>query len=219
MTMREKYILTDIEAKDVLKEALGKRYSLYRRVSAVYRAGATDSKDFKQISDSVLQDIANVIGQPRTRQENDVPFTEEYPELVYDEIVRKAGPVEFRVDESFRDGEYVRILNFTLRNKVWSIAYRYRKLYSLEWDGEGVHNHVWNILSYGWSNYNKGNWTECMNPATAAELFLMMDDMAGYLDDEIFRTFCKVRKNQMCRQIRQITADALADSPDGTGHP
>ena len=58
-----------------------------------------------------------------------------------------------------------------------------------------------------------------MNPATAAELFLMMDDMAGYLDDEIFRTFCKVRKNQMCRQIRQITADALADSPDGTGHP
>jgi hypothetical protein len=75
--MREKYILTDIEAKDILKEALGERYSLYRRVSAVYRAGATNSKDFKQISDSVLQDIANVIGQPRTRQENDVPFTEE----------------------------------------------------------------------------------------------------------------------------------------------
>ena len=43
--MREKYLLTDIEAKDILKEALGKRYSLYRRVSAVYRAGATDSKD------------------------------------------------------------------------------------------------------------------------------------------------------------------------------
>ena len=46
----------------------------------------------------------------------------------------------------------------------------------------------------------------------------MLDDMAGYLDEEIVRTFCKVRKNQMCLQIRQITADALADSGDGTGH-
>ena len=47
----------------------------------------------------------------------------------------------------------------------------------------------------------------------------MLDDMAGYLDEEIVRTFCKVRKNQMCRQIRQITADALAASGDGDGHP
>ena len=44
----------------------------------------------------------------------------------------------------------------------------------------------------------------------------MLDDMAGYLDEEIVSTFCKVRKNQMCRQI---TADALSASPDDTGHP
>lgn len=217
--MTETYILTESEAKDILKEALGNRYSLYRRVSAVYHAGATDSKDFKQISDSVLQDIANVIGQPRTRKENDLPFTEEYPVLVYNEIVRMTGPVEASVDEKSRDRGYVRILNFTLRNKVWRIAFRHGQMYSLEWDGEGVHNHVWNILTYGWSNYYKGNWVECMNPATAAELFLMMDDMAGYLEEEIFRTFCKVRKDQMCRQIRQITADALSASGDGDSLP
>lgn len=37
-----------------------------------------------------------------------------------------------------------------------------------------------------------GQWAECTNPARAAELFLVLDYMAGYLDDEVQRTYWKV---------------------------
>lgn len=212
--MEDKYILTERQAETYLKQALGRRYSVYRRLSSVYGIGGDIGKAFRQITDSVLQDLVNEIGGPMTRKDNDIPFTDEYPVMVYNEIVRRVGPVETSVDEASGKRGTVRIMNITLRNKVWRIAYRHRNLYSLEWDGDGVHNHVWNILSYGWSNYYKGEWTECMNPSTAAELFLMLDDMAGYLDEEILRTFYKVRKDHMCRQIRQVTAEALSASSE-----
>lgn len=194
--MREMYILKEEEAGAILKEALDGKYSLYRRISAVYRTGNADSEALEQIADSVLQDIVGVVGRPRTRKEGDIPMTEGYPELVYNEIVRCTGPVEVSADGS----------SITLRNKVWRIAFRHGRLYSLEWgDGESPHNHVWNILSYGWSNYYKGEWRECMNPARAAELFLVLDDMAGYLDEEMQRTYWKVKRDFLCRQIRQLS--------------
>lgn len=194
--MRETYVLKEKEAEAILKEALDGKYSLYRRISAVYRTGNADSEALEQIADSVLQDIVGVVGRPRVRKEDDIPMTEKYPELVYNEIVRCTGPVEVSADGS----------SITLRNKVWRIAFRHGKLYSLEWDdGESPHNHVWNILSYGWSNYYKGEWRECMNPARAAELFLVLDDMAGYLDEEMQRTYWKVKRDFLCRQIRQLS--------------
>lgn len=194
--MRETYVLKEKEAEAILKEALDGKYSLYRRISAVYRTGNADSEALEQIADSVLQDIVDVVGRPRVRKEDDIPMTEEYPELVYNEIVRCTGPVEVSADGS----------SITLRNKVWRIAFRHGKLYSLEWDdGGSPHNHVWNILSYGWSNYYKGEWRECMNPARAAELFLVLDDMAGYLDEEMQRTYWKVKRDFLCRQIRQLS--------------
>ena len=203
--MREMYILIENEAEAILKEALDGKYSLYRRISAVYRTGNADSEALEQIADSVLQDIVGVVGRPRTRKEDDIPMTEEYPELVYNEIVRCTGPVEVSADGS----------SITLRNKVWRIAFRHGRLYSLEWgDGESPHNHVWNILSYGWSNYYKGEWRECMNPSRAAELFLMLDDMAGYLDEEIPRIYQKVKRDSLCRHVRRVTKESLSNKDD-----
>ena len=69
---------------------------------------------------------------------------------------------------------------------------------------------MWNILSFGWTNYYRGDWTECMNPSRAAELFLMLDDMAGYLDEEIPRIYQKVKKDSLCRQIRRVTKESLS---------
>lgn len=212
--MNEMYILTPTEAKAYLKQAQKGRLSIYRQLSSANRLGLDCTRKFEQITDTTIQELSKIIAGSIDSRADSIQFTEEYPELVCDQIVKKVGPIEVWTEESDSEIEFKRIVHFRLRNKEWRIAYRHISLYSLEWDGNPPHNHTWNILSFGWSNYYRGEWTECMNPGRAAELFLMLDDMAGYLNEEIPRTYQKVKKDSLCRQIRRVTKESLSDMDD-----
>ena len=221
--MNDMYILDCDRAKELLKETLKGQWSLYRRISAQIRHGMNDinGKDVSQIvagiANSVIPDLVRNVARSLTRESGDVPFTEEYPQMVLYEIVRRIGPLKVSLDNIMVEGSYVRMMNIPLRNCLWHIAYRHRSLYSLEWGEDPGYNHVWNILSYGWSNFYGETRKVCLNPDSAAELILTMDDMAGYLDEEIVRTYYRVRRNQMCRQIRQVTDAALSASSEDQG--
>lgn len=221
--MAETYILDSDRAKGLLKETLKGQWSLYRRVSSqiAHDMNYVNGKDVSQIvagiANSVIPDLVRNVAHSLTRESGDVPFTEEYPQMVLYEIVRRVGPLEVSLDNMMVEGKYVRMMNIPLRNCLWHIAYRHRCLYSLEWGEDPGYNYVWNILSYGWSNFYSGTRKVCMNPESAAELILTMDDMAGYLDEEIVRTYYRVRRNQMCRQIRQVTDAALSVSSEDLG--
>lgn len=218
--MNDMYILDSDRAKELLKETLKGQWSLYRRISALIRHGMNDinGKDVSQIvagiADSVIPDLAHNIARPLKRESEDIPFTEEYPQMVLYEIVRRVGPLKVSLDNMMVEGKYVRMMNIPLRNNLWHITYRHRSLYSLEWGEDPGQNDVWNILSYGWSNFYSGTRKVCLDPELAAELLLMLDDMAGYLDEEIVRTYYRVRRNQMCHQIRQVTDAALSASSE-----
>lgn len=211
--MKETYILDGDRAKELLKETLKGQWSLYRRVSA--RIGpdldGICGKDLdtilRGVAGPVIHDLVEHISRKMIRKEGDIPFTEEYPEMVLYEIVRRAGPLNVSVDNK----KIVRMMNIPLRNNMWRIAYRHRCLYSLEWGDDSIDNHAWNILSYGWSNFYGGVRTVCMEPDLAAGLILMMDDMVGYLDDELVRLYQKMKRDRICRKIRQITTEAAGE--------
>lgn len=209
------YFLNDLQMSAYLKQSLQGKMSIYRQLSAANRLGADCTRKFVQISDTTLQDLTRIISGSIGTRDDSIPFTEGYPELVCEEIAKRIGPIDdVWTEESSTQTEFVRIVHFRLRNKEWRIAYRHISLYSLEWDGVPPNNHVWNILSFGWSNYYRGEWVECMNPARAAELFLMLDDMAGYLDEEIPRTYQKVKRDALCRQIRRVTKGSLLNKDE-----
>ena len=209
--MNTMYILTPVEAKAYLKQAQQDKLSIYRQLSSANRLGQDCAGKFQHISDTTLQDLTRIISGSIGIRDDSIPFTEEYPELVCDELVRRIGPIEIWTEESDSEIEFIRKVHFHLNNREWCIAYRHISLYSLEWDGIPPYNHMWNILSFGWTNYYRGDWTECMNPSRAAELFLMLDDMAGYLDEEIPRIYQKVKKDSLCRQIRRVTKESLSN--------
>lgn len=212
--MNEMYILTSEDAKAYLKKAQQGKFSIYRQLSSANRLGLDCTGMFAHISDTTLHDLTRIISDFIGTRDDSIPFTEGYPELVCEELVKRIGPIDVWTEESSSQTECVRIVHFRLRNKEWRIAYRYRRLYSLEWDGIPPYNNMWNILSFGWTNYYRGNWTECMNPSRAAELFLMLDDMAGYLDEEIPRTYQKVKRDSLCRHVRRVTKESLSNKDD-----
>lgn len=213
--MNEMYILTSEDAKAYLKQAQQGKFSIYRQLSSANRLGLDCTGRFAHISDTTLQDLTRIISDSIGTRDDSIPFTEGYPELVCEEIAKRIGPIDdVWTEESSTQTEFVRIVHFRLRNKEWRIAYRHKKLYSLEWDGIPPYNHMWNILSFGWTNYYRGDWTECMNPSRAAELFLMLDDMAGYLDEEIPRTYQKVKRDSLCRHVRRVTKESLSNKDD-----
>ena len=212
--MNEMYILTPEESKSYLKQAQQGRYSIYRQLSEANRLGLDCTRKFVHVTDTSIQDLSRILADTIGIRDDSIPFTEEYPELVCKEIVKRIGPIDVWAEEPSSETESDRIVHFFLRNKEWRIAYRHISLYSLEWDGVPPYNHMWNILSFGWSNACRGEWTECMNPARAAELFLMLDDMAGYLDEEIPRIYQKVKKDSLCRHIRRVTKESLSNVDD-----
>ena len=92
-----------------------------------------------------------------------------------------------------------------IQRRVYNERVRSAGFVQFSADGESSYNHVWTTLSYGRPDYYKGQWAECTNPARAAELFLVLDYMAGYLDDEIQRTYWKVKSDFQCRRIRKLS--------------
>lgn len=215
--MLETYILDSDRARELLKGTLEGQWSLYRRVSAQIGPdmGGVNGKDPAQIindvATSVISDLVRHIARSFVRKDDDIPFTGEYPEMVLYEIVRRVGPLNVSMENKTDGGEYVRVMNIPLRNQVWRIAYRHGELYSLEWGDDNGYNHVWNVLSYGWSNFYGGTRRVCMNPDRAAGLILMMDDMAGFLNDELSRLYQKVKRDRICRRVRQITSEAIGE--------
>lgn len=212
--MRQTYILDNDRAKELLKETMKGQWSLYRRISAQIGQDlhGVNGKDVSQIiadvANSVIPDLVRYIAHYVIRGRCDLPFTREYPEMVLYEIVRRIGPLKVSVDNRTDKENHVRIMNIRLRNCLWHIAYRHRSLYSLEWGDNGIDNHVWNILSSGWSNFYSGNRNVCLDPDHAAELILMMDDMTGFLNEELMYLYQKVKRDRICRKIRQITSEA-----------
>lgn len=208
--MQGYYILTHDKAEELMKEVRKSghyTHSPFRLISDMHLNGIDRDRVIQKLRDMNICDMVDHIGKPRTRMDIDIPFSENYPDLVVREISERIGEVPVKVDEFTGEKGFVRITNITLRNMVWQIAYRHECLFSVEWGGD-MTSHVWNILSYGWSNYHKGNWTMCMNPGLAAEMFLILDDMAGYLHEELVGTYGKVRKSLMCRQVEMSVVEA-----------
>lgn len=193
------YMLTEEKAKEYLKEALDGKLTLFQRVSSLCTVNCTDPAEVAgQLIDSILKDVINVVKIPWSDKEFFFPYTEEYPKMVCQAIVEKIGPVKTMIREAVGKEDFIRMAGITLRNNVWYVVQRHERWYYVEWDGRQYYNQALNVVSCAWTCDPA---YYCMRPDLAAEIYLIMDDMAGYVKDEIYRLFYKVKKEITCRQV------------------
>lgn len=197
--MSEKYyILTPEQAKTYEKEALKYRYSLFQLMSESCRDGGTGTDDdICGIVDRIMSDIARVVVHPWHSKEHFIPYIKEYPQMVCDALAERVEHLKVVFHEQPDDDDL--IVSMTLRNNIWHLSDGYASRYDIRWDAHPLYSFYQfasNIVSYGW-----GNDTYCLKPDIAAELFLILDDMTGYLREELRKLYYKVRKEMMCRQI------------------
>ena len=197
------YMLTEEKAKEYLKEALDGKLTLFQRVSSLCTVNCTDPAEVAgQLIDSILQDVINVVKIPWRDKEFFFSYTEEYPKMVCQAIVEKIGPVKTMIREAVGKEDFIRMAGITLRNNVWYVVQRHERWYYVEWDGRQYYNEAFNVVSCAWTCDPA---YYCMRPDLAAEIYLIMDDMAGYVKDEICRLFYKVKKEITCRQVEMVS--------------
>ena len=193
------YILTPEQAKAYEKEALKNMYSLYQMMSEeCCRYGASGTEDdICGIVDRIMSDVARVLVRPWSGKEYFIPCTVEYPKMVCGEIEERVEGLKVVFHEQPYDDEL--IVSMTLRNNIWHIADGFKDWYDIRWDAHPLYSFYQfapNIVSCRW-----GSDSYCLRPDLAAEIFLMLDDMTGYLREEVREISYKVRQEILCRQV------------------
>ena len=198
------YILTPEQAKDYEKETLKdlsyRRYggSLFQLVSEAFRDGASGTEDdISGIVDRLISSVADVIVRPWKYRENFIPSTKEYPQMVCRELAERVEGLKVVFHEQPYDDEL--IVSMTLRNNIWHIADGFKDWYDIRWDAHHLYSFYQfapNIVSCRW-----GSDSYCLRPDLAAEIFLMLDDMTGYLREEVREISFKVGQEIFCRQV------------------
>ena len=198
------YILTPEQAKDYEKETLKdlsyRRYgdSLFQLVSEAFRDGASGTEDdICGIVDRLISSVADVIVRPWKYRENFIPSTKEYPQMVCRELAERVEGLKVVFHEQPYDDEL--IVSMTLRNNIWHIADGFKDWYDIRWDAHPLYSFYQfapNIVSCRW-----GSDSYSLRPDLAAEIFLMLDDMTGYLREEVSEISYKVRQEIFCRQV------------------
>ena len=193
------YILTPEQAKAYEKEALKNMYSLYQMMSEeCCRYGASGTEDdICGIVDRIMSDVARVLVRPWSGKEYFIPCTVEYPKMVCGEIEKRVEGVKVVFHEYQNDEEL--IVSMTLRYNTWHLADGFRERYDIRWDAHPLYSFYQfapNIVSCRW-----GSDSYCLRPDLAAEIFLMLDDMTGYLREEVREISYKVRQEILCRQV------------------
>ena len=200
----EYYRLTLEQAKDYEKEMLKdlsyRRYggSLFQMVSEAFRDGASGTEDeICGIVDRLMSGVADVIAKSWRDREYFIPLTKEYPQMVCSELTKRVEGIKVVFHEQPYDDEL--IVSMTLRNNIWHIADGFKDWYDIRWDAHPLYSYyqfAMNIISCSW-----GNDACCLRPDFAAEIFLMLDDMTGYLREEVREISYKVRQEMLCRQV------------------
>ena len=192
------YILTTEQANAYEKETLKYSYSLYQMMTDSCKHGGTGTDDdICGIVDSIMSDVARVVARQWAGKENFIPYTGLYPEMVCREVAGLVENVQVVLHDDVADDE--QIASMTLRNNIWHISYGYNSWYDVRWDPHPLHSifhFASNIITCG---YGEGCY--CLKPDIAARLFLILDDMTGYLREELKRIYYRVRKEMMCRQV------------------
>ena len=198
------YILTPEQAKayetETLKGLSYRRYgdSLFQLVSEAFRDGASGTEDdICGIVDRLISSVADVIVRPWKYRENFIPSTKEYPQMVCRELAERVEGLKVVFHEQPYDDEL--IVSMTLRNNIWHIADGFKDWYDIRWDAHPLYSFYQfapNIVSCRW-----GSDSYCLRPDLAAEIFLMLDDMTGYLREEVREISYKVRQEIFCRQV------------------
>ena len=198
------YILTPEQAKayetETLKDLSYRRYgdSLFQLVSEAFRDGASGTEDdICGIVDRLISSVADVIVRPWKYRENFIPSTKEYPQMVCRELAERVEGLKVVFHEQPYDDEL--IVSMTLRNNIWHIADGFKDWYDIRWDAHPLYSFYQfapNIVSCRW-----GSDSYCLRPDLAAEIFLMLDDMTGYLREEVCEISYKVRQEIFCRQV------------------
>ena len=198
------YILTPEQAKayetETLKDLSYRRYgdSLFQLVSEAFRDGASGTEDdICGIVDRLISSVADVIVRPWKYRENFIPSTKEYPQMVCRELAERVEGLKVVFHEQPYDDEL--IVSMTLRNNIWHIADGFKDWYDNRWDAHPLYSFYQfapNIVSCRW-----GSDSYCLRPDLAAEIFLMLDDMTGYLREEVREISYKVRQEIFCRQV------------------
>ena len=198
------YILTPEQAKayetETLKALSYRRYgdSLFQLVSEAFRDGASGTEDdICGIVDRLISSVADVIVRPWKYRENFIPSTKEYPQMVCRELAERVEGLKVVFHEQPYDDEL--IVSMTLRNNIWHIADGFKDWYDIRWDAHPLYSFYQfapNIVSCRW-----GSDSYCLRPDLAAEIFLMLDDMTGYLREEVREISYKVRQEIFCRQV------------------
>lgn len=193
------YILTPEQAKAYEKEALKNMYSLYQMMSEeCCRYGASGTEDeICGIVDRIMSDVARVLVRPWSGKEYFIPCTVEYPNMVCGEIEKRVEGVKVVFHEYQNDEEL--IVSMTLRYNTWHLADGFRERYDIRWDAHPLYSFYQfapNIVSCRW-----GSDSYCLRPDLAAEILLMLDDMTGYLREEVREISYKVRQEMLCRQV------------------
>ena len=198
------YILTPEQAKayetETLKDLSYRRYggSLFQLVSEAFRNGASGTEDdICGIVDRLISSVADVIVRPWKYRENFIPSTKEYPQMVCRELAERVEGLKVVFHEQPYDDEL--IVSMTLRNNIWHIADGFKDWYDIRWDAHPLYSFYQfapNIVSCRW-----GSDSYCLRPDLAAEIFLMLDDMTGYLREEVREISYKVRQEIFCRQV------------------
>ena len=195
----EYYRLTPQQAKAYEKEALKNMYSLYQMMSEeCCRYGASGTEDdICGIVDRIMSDVARVLVRPWSGKEYFIPCTVEYPKMVCGEIEKRVEGVKVVFHEYQNDEEL--IVSMTLRYNTWHLADGFRERYDIRWDAHPLYSFYQfapDIVSCRW-----GSDSYCLRPDIAAELFMMLDDMTGYLREELRNIYYKVRQEILCRQV------------------
>jgi hypothetical protein len=193
------YILTPEQAKAYEKEALKNMYSFYQMMSEeCCRYGASGTEDdICGIVDRIMSDVARVLVRPWSSKEYFIPCTVEYPKMVCGEIEKRVEGVKVVFHEYQNDEEL--IVSMALRYNTWHLADGFRERYDIRWDAHPLYSFYQfapNIVSCRW-----GSDSYCLRPDLAAEIFLMLDDMTGYLREEVREISYKVRQEMLCRQV------------------
>lgn len=198
------YILTPEQAKayetETLKDLSYRRYggSLFQLVSEAFRDGASGTEDdICGIVDRLISSVADVIVRPWKYRENFIPSTKEYPQMVCRELAERVEGLKVVFHEQPYDDEL--IVSMTLRNNIWHIADGFKDWYDIRWDAHPLYSFYQfapNIVSCRW-----GSDSYSLRPDLAAEIFLMLDDMTGYLREEVREISYKVRQEIFCRQV------------------
>lgn len=183
-----------------MKDLSYRRYggSLFQMVSEAFRDGASGTEDdICGIVDRLMSGVADVIVRPWKYRENFIPSTKEYPQMVCRELAERVEGLKVVFHEQPYDDEL--IVSMTLRNNIWHIADGFKDWYDIRWDAHPLYSFYQfapNIVSCRW-----GSDSYCLRPDLAAEIFLMLDDMTGYLREEVREISYKVRQEMLCRQV------------------